>query len=73
MKRVVLAIVMAVACAACTRQVVLDPPPDGSSALPDAVGGHDGGGGDGGVQDGGVQDGGGLPDAGVIGDAALGG
>lgn len=69
MKRVVLAIVIAFACAACTRLVVLDPPPDSGGELPDAFHASDGGGGDGG----GVQDGGGLPDAGVIGDAALGG
>lgn len=68
MKRIAIALVLALGCAACTRLVVLEPPPDSNNTLPDAVSGHDGGGGDGGV-----QDGGGLPDAGVIGDAALGG
>ncbi len=65
--RVVVAIAIAVGLGACTRMVVLEPPPDGGGELPDAFHASDGGG------DGGVQDGGGLPDAGVIGDAALGG
>lgn len=60
-RRVVIAVIVALALAACTRHVVLDPSPDsGSGFVPDAAPGNDGGGGDGGVQDGGS-----------IGDAAL--
>ncbi len=65
--RKLLLVLIALACAACTRLVVLDPPPDGSSELPDAFHAHDGG------TDGVVQDAGGSPDSGVIGDAAFGG
>ena len=59
-RRVVIAVIVALALGACQRFVVLDPSPDGG--LPDAAandGGDDGGGGDGGV----VQDAGGIGDA----------
>lgn len=60
-RRVVIAVIVALALGACTRRVVLDPSPDsGSGFVPDAGVGNDGGVGDGGGQDGGA-----------IGDAAL--
>ena len=65
MKRalVVIALAIAAGMAACTRSVVLDPAPDsGSGFLPDAAHSGDGGGNDGGAMD-----------AGVIGDAFVGG
>ena len=61
-RRIVIAVIVALALGACRRLVVLDPSPDG--AVPDAIardGGDDGGGNDGG---------GPVQDAGAIGDAA---
>ena len=58
MKRIIIAVLVAIGVVACTRVVVLDPQPD-SGALPDSVSHNDGG------LDGFVQD------AGSIGDAAL--
>jgi len=60
-RRVVVAVIVALALGACSRLVVLDPSPDGG--IPDAIA-HDGG-------DDGGSDGGFVQDAGSIGDAAL--
>jgi hypothetical protein len=63
-RRAALLVLVALGVAACTRVVVLDPAPDANPGLPDAGGGTDGGFG----MDAGSSF---LPDAGVIGDAAL--